>query len=374
MSFDEDDVRRALTARSAPPSAEFRDRLSSAVRDGRAQRDHMTPAAALLAVVLAAAVVAVFVFVRAGGTGHVAPATTTPGAFPGLLTPPKGKIPMPTDVMLSTTPDAVWALVGNEYLYRSTDRGKTWQQRPLPAATGWLREISFVSGREGWISITGSPETQCNEQTVGIWHTTDAGATWKNVGSEGIAIAQCKGGLSFIDPTHGFIGAWDENGRPVVYRTVDGGVTWTASMPLVDPPGFTSQPGGWFLESWQVKSFGGLLLVPVTQSNPGAVHVYVSRDGGATWSYDATVANGAELPAFVSATRWLQLIVPGQSSETTDGGRTWHPYGSDYDQAAPIAPLVVFADDQVGYATVRGEIQLTTDGGRHWTPVNTPGT
>jgi hypothetical protein len=34
----------------------------------------------------------------------------------------------------------------------------------------------------------------------------------------------------------------------------------------------------------------------------------------------------------------------------------------------------VFADDQVGYATVRGQIQLTLDGGLHWTEIKTPGT
>jgi photosystem II stability/assembly factor-like uncharacterized protein len=60
--------------------------------------------------------------------------------------------------------------------------------------------------------------------------------------------------------------------------------------------------------------------------------------------------------------------------ETTDAGKTWHPYPADYTQAAGVAPDVVFADPLVGYATVRGGITRTVDGGSHWTAIETPGT
>jgi hypothetical protein len=35
---------------------------------------------------------------------------------------------------------------------------------------------------------------------------------------------------------------------------------------------------------------------------------------------------------------------------------------------------VVFADDRVGYATVRGLIQRSQDGGAHWSAIRSPGT
>jgi len=78
--------------------------------------------------------------------------------------------------------------------------------------------------------------------------------------------------------------------------------------------------------------------------------------------------------AFVTESRWLQVILPGQSVETTDAGRSWHAYASDYGQAAPVSPQVVFGDASVGYATVRGSIQRTEDGGLHWKYIKTPGT
>lgn len=46
---------------------------------------------------------------------------------------------------------------------------------------------------------------------------------------------------------------------------------------------------------------------------------------------------------------------------------------SDYDQAAPVAPDVVFGDSAVGYATVRGGLSRTLDGGLHWSALHTPG-
>jgi len=70
--------------------------------------------------------------------------------------------------------------------------------------------------------------------------------------------------------------------------------------------------------------------------------------------------------------RWLQIALAASSRETTDAGKTWHTFVSDYSQAAGVAPQVVFADALVGYATVRGSLQRTADGGARWKLVRTP--
>ena len=390
MRFDEEDLRRALEARSAPPSPQFRGRLSSALSQGRARPDRMPALAAVAAVLMALTVVGVFALVRAAGTERVAPlakptpspVASSPSPLPsptvvaGVLKAPPAPVALPANATLSSpSHNVVWALVVDQYLYRSTDRGTTWQQEPLPPFTG-MPEISFVSDTEGWLSVVGSPETQCNAQSIQIWRTTDAGTTWQLLGSRGIDDRLCKSGLSFVDSTHGFLGSWGPDGRPVIYFTTDGGLTWHAAAPLSDPPGFVSQPGGDYFAAGRVRSFGGALMLPIHAWSEGTPRqfVYVSNDGGRNWGYNATVPNGNGSLALVSATYWLQLIFPGQSMETTDGGATWHVSTSDYSQAAGVAPEVTFADGEVGYATVRGGIQRTTDGGRHWTTIRTPGT
>jgi photosystem II stability/assembly factor-like uncharacterized protein len=295
---------------------------------------------------------------------------------------PTNLIPMPTWAQLSASKELIWVLVANTVLFRSTDRGSSWEQRSLPPTNGgYLPEISFANLNDGWYSTGGSPETQCNGAGTAIWRTTDGAATWRQValvpGSSGIGDAQCKEGLAFIDETHGFLAAWDDNHAPSIYRTADGGISWIAAT-LPDPPGFTTQTGGDTLRAGLVRAFGSTLLVPAWGMQPGAQaqteYVFASHDGGATWTYLATTRSGVNNITFVSASRWLELIVPDQSVETTDAGKTWHPYPSDYSQAAPVAPQIVFGDSLFGYATVRGSIQRTVDGGLHWSYVKTPGT
>jgi photosystem II stability/assembly factor-like uncharacterized protein len=280
----------------------------------------------------------------------------------------------------------VWALVAGTRLFRSTDRGDTWEERPVLTDPLGRNEVAFMSQTEGWLVRPGQPGTQCTFQSVGMAHTVDAGAKWDQIvvadplatstGPSGLADRQCKGGLTFADAQRGFLSAYDPNSAPVIYRTVDGGRTWSASRPVPDPPGFTTTAAGVALRAGRVHVFGTTSLVDASGQLNGRPVSYVFRsvDGGASWTYLATLPEGEGAFAVVSATRWLQIAPPSSSKETTDGGATWHVFTTDYSQAAPIAPEIVFGDPLVGYATVRGAIQRTVDGGAHWTALKTPGT
>ena len=279
----------------------------------------------------------------------------------------------------------MWALVAGSHLFRSIDRGETWQERSGALDPfGPNREIAFLSDNEGWLATPGVPGSQCTFQSVGIAHTTDGGGRWDQLvvagtsgspSSTGIADRQCKSGLAFADSQRGYLGASDPNSRPVIYRTADGGRSWSASSPVPDPPGFTTQPAVGALRVGRVRAFGTTLLVTASGTSDGRLVSYVfSSSDGRSWAYQATVPQGAGTFTFVSATRWLLIAIPNSSKETTDGGATWHAFTTDYSQAAPIAPEIVFGDSLVGYATVRGAIQRTTDGGTHWTLIKTPGT
>lgn len=269
----------------------------------------------------------------------------------------------------------MWALVANTRLFRSTDRGDTWTERSTPQAQANL-EVAFIGEREGWAAIAGSPATQCSRQTVAIAHTTDGGATWQDLVPSGIAPAQCKENLSFPDAQHGFLSAWDPNSAPVIYRTTDGGRTWSGSQALPDPPGFTTSNAGFTLRPGIVKAFGQALLVEaVGQTSAGQRrYVFISGDGGATWQRVADAPDPDSTVVFVTGERWFQLSAGAVPKETTDSGATWHAFTTDYQQAAPIAPSIVFGDEKTGYATVRGAIKRTTDGGAHWAAIKTPGT
>ena len=294
---------------------------------------------------------------------HIAKATPSGTGAPTIY--------LPTDVQLSApSGQVVWALVAETLLFVSIDGGSNWSRRSLPPSPGLPPSIAFVDDDEGWLLTTGSPETQCSAESVSIWHTTDGAATWSQLPAQGIADLQCKRNISFADSQQGFFTAWDDNHRPTVYRTSDGGFSWTGSI-LPDPPGFLTQPGGLTLQPSLVRSFGNTLLVAAYGGQDEYVFHFVN--GGATWTSVSASSEVPENVAFVTAARWLKIGNDGSGPETIDGGKSWHAWMSDYSDAAGIASAFVFADAKVGYGTVRGTIYQSLDGGAHGSKLETPG-
>lgn len=315
-----------------------------------------------------------------------APASLSPGPVVGGTTAP-ATIAFPLSLQLSApSRDVLWAIAGGKFLFRSIDRGATWFQRPLPPSQMQDFEVSFVNDREGWILAAG-PGTGCVAQSIELWHTSDGGSVYERmpvavvraIGESlvGVSINHCKAGLAFTDSLHGFLTEWSPNSKPIVFRTTDGGRSWQASQPLPDPPGFANQPVASTLRvgPGPIRAFGSTLLLQAFGNVlSGERHfVYRSVDGGASWTYAASVPIPSPV-GFVTATRWVQPILPRQSQETTDGGATWHAYAADWGQAGPTPPVVIFPDADVGYTTTsRGGFQRTLDGGLHWTALRPPG-
>ncbi len=309
------------------------------------------------------------------------PSPTVPAASPPVVTstpapiPSRSSIPLPSFAgIIAPSGTVVWAFVAASRLFRSTDRGETWQERPLPS--GPAPAFAFVDDHEGLALVPGSPAIQCQGPVGSLSHTADSGATWERLSPSGIGDAQCKDTIAFVDARHGYLSTYDPNSAPLIYRTTDGGLTWTASRPLPDPPGFRTLSGAQSLRIRAIAGFGSVLLASASANSPaaGGLYAFRSTDGGATWSHASTAPVSNRDLTFVTASRWLQIGQPDDSKETSDGGLTWHTFTTEYQQAAPIAPTVVFGDAQVGYATVRGQIMRTVDGGVHWTLIRTPGT
>jgi photosystem II stability/assembly factor-like uncharacterized protein len=311
----------------------------------------------------------------ASATSSASPAASTPLSATASPAASRTPIPLPTGAQVAAAGNGVvWMYLNGDHLFRSTDRGDTWTERTLPTTDGSGR-IAFVSDRDGWFLSAAPAAAQCASQPITVWRTRDGAATWERLAPSGIDVARCKGVPSFVDTQRGYIPAYDESTAPKVYRTADGGTTWTLSNALPDPPGFTTRPGGFTLRPDVVADFGDVVLTDALALNDGSrVHAFRSTDRGATWTYVSTAPEPGISVVFITATRWLQIAAPSASRETTDGGRSWHAYASDYQQAAPVAPQIAFGDANTGYATVRGGLMRTTDGGAHWSALKTPGT
>jgi photosystem II stability/assembly factor-like uncharacterized protein len=286
-----------------------------------------------------------------------------PGTAPPLPTPPAWLSGVELSAPSATV---VWALVGGQHLFASTDQGRTWELRKVARAPAQgLSQaplISFVDATTGWEVVPTSEDGDCTHEAVELWRTTDGASTWNLVAQTHpdptpygeIPIDQCKDALYFRDSTHGsFVVQDSRTDTATMFRSEDSGMTW-------NPQGFLRRPENGDTRAFRVVSIrtvDGIELMEAHE-NGRPVRLVLLPDRTVTVP-DQAVSN----VAFLTATHWL-IVQPGL--ETADAGQTWHSFTTDFSDARGVPGAFVFADASVGYATVQGDVQRTTDSGAHW--------
>ncbi len=179
-------------------------------------------------------------------------------------------------------------------LYRSMDRGATWQYIAPPANNWWYQVAGLAFNAQGHVFAYGSQ--------AGIWRSTDQGATWVSLAfPERWTAADA---LAIKPDGTVFAGAWGAG----VYRSSDNGDHWVQasrglkaamvySLATVGNTVFAaSEPEGAFrsTNSGQTWSLVDPLFVPsccLALAANSAGHIYLggnvfrhSMDGGQTWT------------------------------------------------------------------------------------------
>jgi photosystem II stability/assembly factor-like uncharacterized protein len=286
-------------------------------------------------------------------------------------------------------PNVFYIGVNNGGVWKTTDYGTTWKPIFDDQPTGSIGDVAVAPSNSNTIYVGCGEGLQRPDLSVGngMYKSTDAGKTWQHLG---LADAQQIAGLA-IDPK-------DENkvfaallGHPYgpnkergVYRTTDGGKTWTqvlyvdentgAAQVTIDP----SNPNIIYADMWAGR------LAPWengTWSGPGS-GLFKSVDGGTTWKQLKnglpSISDGLERIGFCIApsngNRLYAVVSAGEKAggiyRSDDAGENWTKVsddkrlwdrGNDFAEIKvdPLNPDIVYDANVVTWKS--------TDGGKTWT-------
>ena len=280
--------------------------------------------------------------------------------------------------------DAVhgWAVTASgEGVLATADGGRTWQDAtPAPLASpgaGAILLPATLDATTAWLAAV-TPG-----QAATIYRTTDGGASWTAGATFPVEFGDGGGQLLFINGSDGWLELLTAgNGTPdgQLFRTQDGGQTWTW-IGRTGPATQGNLPFGGAL-SFRNATTGWLTGGP--RASGDAFHVWLFRtgDGGQTWAQQALplpLGRSADTvslspPRFFGSSGVMLAQFSGAAPAaataftTADGGSTW-----SLTALVPVAGArMSFADPLHGWMAGSGPtgaqvLYGTSDGGIHWT-------
>jgi photosystem II stability/assembly factor-like uncharacterized protein len=281
---------------------------------------------------------------EAGGLLHVSAdggATWTVGNSPNGIW---------TSSVASSTGSHLYAVSYGDKMYMSTDNGATWTALS-PAAASW----------EGVATSSDGKHVVAVAQQAPLMLSDDFGATWRNVTMPDGTGANWWRNVAMSD-NGSVIVAVAHTG---IFRTTDGGATWSAVTVSV---GGTVVNDTWY----RVKmSADGQTIAVVGNTFGGApgTGVYVSHDGGATWTrafdrvadytYVGMSSDGQVIGVTLSDMTSGSTTTPGRVLLSTDGGATFSQVtpGTDTDWRA-----IAISGSGARIATAAGGFNTGTTG------------
>ncbi|MDF6046315.1 oxidoreductase [Streptomyces sp. JH14] len=271
-----------------------------------------------------------------------------------------------------------WAAGSKGTVLRTTDGGRHWHDVSPPGATEEaleFRDIEAFDARRAVVLAIGEGEASR------VFRTDDGGATWtesfRNTDSR--AFYDC---LTFFDSRHGLAMSDPVDGRFRILSTADGGRSWTLLPTAGMPVAQTGEAG--FAAGGQCLVSSGPKDVWLATGGAATARVLHSADRGLNWTVTASTipagdpARGVFGLAFRDRTHGIAVggdyradqPSPDAAAVTGDAGRSWQRSTTP---PAAYRSGVAWIPHARATALAVGPTgtDLTTDGGRTWHTVDT---
>ena len=233
--------------------------------------------------------------------------------------------------------------------------------------TGWMPlGPGNVGGRTRAIVIDPSNTNRIFAAGVagGVWRSTDSGSSWQPLDDFMANLAVCSLAMDPNDPNTIYAGTGEGFGNiggvrgDGIFRTLDGGVTWTQ----IDSTSSNNGTSFYFVNSLAISSDGQTLLAG---TNAG---IFRSTDGGQNWAHELTTGVGNVMfDPGNSSNAVAGGLDDGHAYFSNDGGANWQQANRPTTDGGRVQVCYAAANAATIYASVEAsvgsQIWRSTDGG-----------
>ncbi len=278
------------------------------------------------------------------------------------------------------TPDIGWYGNGAGKLYRTRDGGQTWEKIWEQPGT-FVRALGFMDAENGFLGNVGTDYYPNVSDTRPLYRTRDGGVTWTPIEADGIGVVKGICGIDVLPQQRIFQGelrntaivhaAGRVGGPAAMLRSLDGGENWRT----ID----LGAHAGMILDVKFFDVSNGLVCAASSDDMSQAnAMILRTRDGGETWTEAYRSTRPFEncwkmnFPTRRVGYATVQNYAEGASQrvviKTTDGGASWRELPL-VDDARVREFGVGFVDEHWGWVGGSTTGFETRDGGASWAPI-----